>query len=96
MPLVIQRISRRSHYKLRECGLNFHPDDLVEIHHQNGNHRDNRLENLVAVHLHCHDQIHGGIGNLSTQLSTHDKGQFGEEPDEGQTFMSGSEAEDEG
>ncbi len=51
------------------------------------------MENLVAVHLHCHDQIHGGKGNLSTQRSTHDKGQFGEEPDEGQTFTSGSEAE---
>lgn len=60
--------------KCAECGLNFHPDDLIEIHHKNGNHRDNRLDNLTAVHLHCHDQIHGGIGKLSTQLSTHDKG----------------------
>lgn len=84
---------KRQKGKCAECGLNFHPDDLIEIHHKNGNHRDNRLENLAAIHLHCHDQIHGGIGNLSTQLSTHDKGQFGEEPDEGQTFMSGSEAE---
>ncbi|MDJ0693775.1 group II intron reverse transcriptase/maturase [Mastigocoleus sp. MO_188.B34] len=82
--------------KCAECGLNFHPEDLIEIHHKNGNHRDNRFENLVAVHLHCHDQIHGEIGKLSTQLSTHDKGQLGEEPDEGQTFMSGSEAESEG
>jgi RNA-directed DNA polymerase len=79
--------------KCAECGLHFHPDDLIEIHHKNGNHRDNRLDNLVAVHLHCHDQIHGYKGNLSTQLSTHDKGHFREEPDEGQTFISGSEAE---
>ncbi|MGH7999209.1 MAG: HNH endonuclease [Brasilonema sp.] len=57
--------------KCAECGLHFHPDDLIEIHHKNGNHRDNRWENLVAVHLHCHDQIHGDIGNLSTQLSTY-------------------------
>jgi hypothetical protein len=35
----------------------------------------------------------GCTGNLSTQLSTCDKGQFEEEPDEGQTFTSGSEAE---
>ncbi|MEB3218788.1 MAG: hypothetical protein VKN72_21480 [Nostocales cyanobacterium 94392] len=28
-----------------------------------------------------------------TSERTHDKGQFEEEPDEGQTFMSGSEAE---
>jgi RNA-directed DNA polymerase len=84
---------KRQKGKCADCGLNFHPDDLIEIHHKNGNPRDNRLENLVAIHLYCHDQIYDGIGNLSTQLSTHDKGQFGEEPDEGQTFMSGSEAE---
>lgn len=57
-------------------------DDAVEIHHLNGNHRDNKMENLASIHRHCHDRIHGGTGNLSTQLSTHDNGQSGEEPDE--------------
>ena len=57
--------------KCAECELQFYPDDLTEIHHKNGNHRDNRLENLVAVHLHCHNQIYAGKGNLSTQLSTY-------------------------
>ena len=56
--------------------------DSSEINHLNGNHRDNRLKNLTAVHLHCHDQIHGGIENLSPKLSTHGKGQLGEEPDD--------------
>jgi RNA-directed DNA polymerase len=83
---------KRQKGKCDRCGLNFHPDDLIEIHHKNGNHRDNRFENLVAVHLHCHDQIHGDKRNLSTQRSTHDKGQFGEELDLRQTFTSGSEA----
>jgi RNA-directed DNA polymerase len=64
------------------CGLHFHMDDAVEIHHLDGNHRNNKMENLAAIHRHCHDRIHGGTGNLSTQLSTHDKGQSGEEPDE--------------
>jgi hypothetical protein len=40
------------------------------------------MENLTAIHRHCHDLIHGGNGNLSTKLSTHAKGQSGEEPDE--------------
>ena len=40
------------------------------------------MENLTAIHRHCHDRIHGGKGNLSTQLSTYAKGQSGEEPDE--------------
>ena len=68
--------------KCAECGLSFLPDNLVEIHHKDGNYRDNRLENLTAVHLHCHDRIHGGIGNLTAQLSIHDKDQLGEEPDD--------------
>jgi hypothetical protein len=37
---------------------------------------------LDATHCHCHNQIHGGKGNLSTQFSTYNKGQFAEEPDE--------------
>jgi hypothetical protein len=40
------------------------------------------MENLTAIHRHCHDRIHGGNGNLSSGLSTHAKGQSGEEPDE--------------
>jgi hypothetical protein len=51
------------------------------------------MENLAAIHRHCHDRIHGGKGYLSTQLSTHDKGQSGEEPDERKLLTSGSEAE---
>ena len=73
---------KRQKGKCTECGLHFHLDDAVEIHHLNGNHRNNKMENLAAIHRHCHDRIHGGKGNLSTQLSTHDKGQSGEEPDE--------------
>ncbi len=73
---------KRQNGKCTECGLHFHLDDVIEIHHLDGNHRNNLMENLTAIHRHCHDQIHGGTGNLSTQLSTHDKGQSGEEPDE--------------
>ncbi|MGH8001394.1 MAG: HNH endonuclease [Brasilonema sp.] len=68
--------------KCAECGLHLHPDDQIEIHHLDGNYKNRRKENLIAAHRHCHDQIHGGNGNLSTQLSTHNKGQFGEKPDE--------------
>lgn len=73
---------KRQKGKCTECRLHFHLDDAVEIHHLDGNHRNNKMENLAAIHRHCHDRIHGGKGNLSTQLSTHDKGQSGEEPDE--------------
>jgi len=55
---------KRQKGKCAKCGLNFLPEDLVEIHYKNGNHKDNRRDNLVALHLHCHDQIHGDQGNL--------------------------------
>ena len=73
---------RKQKGKCAECGLYFLPDDRVEIHHIDGNYRNRRKENLTAVHGHCHDRIHQGQGNLSSQISTHDKGQPGEEPDE--------------
>lgn len=55
------------------CGLYFKPEDLIELHHCDGNRSDNRYSNLAAVHRHCHDQIHGGFHELSKRLGTHDK-----------------------
>jgi RNA-directed DNA polymerase len=84
-PGISTRVStaiKRQKGKCAECGLHFHTDDAIEIHHTDGNHRNTRMENLTAIHRHCHDRIHGGNGNLSTQLSTHAKGQSGEKPDE--------------
>jgi RNA-directed DNA polymerase len=73
---------KRQKGKCLECGLYFQSEDQVEIHHLDGNYRNNRTENLTALHRHCHDQTHGKRGKLSAQLSTHAKGQPGEEPDE--------------
>jgi len=58
------------------CGLYFKPEDLIELHHCDGNRSDNRYSNLAAVHRHCHDQIHGGFHALSKRLGTHDKRPF--------------------
>lgn len=84
-PGISTRVStaiRRQKGKCTECGLHFHMDDAIEIHHKDGNYRNTKMDNLTAIHRHCHDRIHGGKGNLSTQLSTHVKGQSGEKPDE--------------
>jgi RNA-directed DNA polymerase len=58
------------------CGLFFTPEALIERHHRDGNRSDNRYINLAVVHRHCHDQIHGGLHELSQQLGTHDKRPF--------------------
>ncbi len=72
---------RKQKAKCAECGLHFHSDDRVEIHHLDGNYRNRRKENLSAVHGHCHDRTHQGQANLSPLISTYAKGQLGEEPD---------------
>lgn len=59
--------------RCKACGLVFTPQALIEIHHLDGDHRNNRYCNLAAVHRHCHDQIHAGYHELSQQLGTHDK-----------------------
>jgi len=55
------------------CELFFKPEDLIELHHRDGNRSDNKYINLAAVHRHCHDQIHGGLYALSQQVGTHGK-----------------------
>lgn len=53
------RLIKRQKGKCAYCGLSFRPDDVVEKHHlesksSGGKNTDN---NLVLLHLHCHDQI---------------------------------------
>lgn len=55
------RLLKRQKGKCAHCGLTFKPGDSVEKHHltprvKGGNNAD---KNLVLLHLHCHDQVHG-------------------------------------
>ena len=55
------RLLKKQKGKCGKCGLNFHPEDLTEKHHikeksKGGNNSDS---NLVLLHLHCHDKVHG-------------------------------------
>lgn len=54
------RLLKKQKGKCAHCGLSFKPEDLIEKHHilmksKGGNNADN---NLLLLHLHCHDQIH--------------------------------------
>lgn len=44
--------------KCSHCGLRFNVDDLMEIHHIDKNHHNNKWENLTLLHRHCHDEVH--------------------------------------
>jgi RNA-directed DNA polymerase len=41
------------------CGLRFTTEDVMEVHHLDGDRRNNRYVNLTLLHGHCHDYVHG-------------------------------------
>jgi RNA-directed DNA polymerase len=58
-PGRITWLLKRQRGRCTECGLHFATEDVLEVHHRDGNHRNNRRENLVLLHGHCHDVVHG-------------------------------------
>ncbi len=73
IPNRMASLLKRQHGRCQACGLVFTPQTLIEVHHLDGDHRNNRYSNLAAIHRHCHDQTHGGHHELSQQLGTRDK-----------------------
>ncbi len=54
------------------CGLSFLPDDVIEVHHKDGNHANNKKSNRVALHGHCHDSEHGPAANSEGSVDEND------------------------
>jgi RNA-directed DNA polymerase len=76
-PLLSPRRARMLKRKKGRCGyctLHFRQEDILEIHHVDGNHKNNKKDNLMLLHGHCHDQI------TAQMQRTHDKGSVTEEP----------------
>ncbi len=67
------KLLHRQHGRCGACGLVFTPEAMIEVHHLDEDHRNNRYDNLSAVHRHCHDQIHGGYHEIFQRSGTHDK-----------------------
>ncbi len=73
-PTRITKLLKQQHGKCEHCKLRFMTEDVMEVHHRDGDRRNNWYNNLVLLHAHCHDQIHGESAN--------DNGLWTEEPDE--------------
>jgi RNA-directed DNA polymerase len=55
----ISKLLNQQKGKCSHCGLHFNPESLMEVHHKDKNHKNNKWENLELIHLVCHDRIHG-------------------------------------
>lgn len=75
-PAIKPRIAlllKKQRGQCTECGLFFTSEALLEVHHIDGNHRNNKISNLALLHRHCHDQRHGADDFFSTRIGTYDK-----------------------
>lgn len=68
----IARLLKQQKGKCPHCENYFMPDDLMEIHHRDGNHQNGAEKNLEVLHRHCHDFIHGPSCD-SFEESVHEK-----------------------
>ena len=58
-PTRVLNLLKRQKCRCGLCGLYFEAEDVIEMHHWDGNRMNNRYANLVLLHGHCHDEIHG-------------------------------------
>jgi RNA-directed DNA polymerase len=58
-PKRVTRLLKRQRGRCARCRLRLTAMDILEVHHQDGNHRNNRYTNLALLHGHCHDEVHG-------------------------------------
>lgn len=67
--------------RCKYCGALFTTDDIIEVHHKNGNRAqgapDNYRRNLALLHGHCHDQQHAAF---ATKSGIDDSNHFTEKP----------------
>ena len=74
------------------CKLSFLPEAIIEVHHKDGDHSNDKVTNLQALHGHCHDAVHREV-TISADASVYDKDCFLEEPCEVESLMHGSEGQ---
>ena len=51
-------VLKRQHHSCAACGLKLTSEERVHLHHIDGNHDNNRMQNLMTIHESCHDYLH--------------------------------------
>jgi RNA-directed DNA polymerase len=52
------KVLKRQEGSCPTCRQVIHRDEDIELHHCDGNHQNNRIDNLVFLHPNCHRQVH--------------------------------------
>jgi RNA-directed DNA polymerase len=61
LPAQLAKLLKHQHGQCSYCSLYFKLEDLLEVHHLDGNRHNHKRENLTLLHQHCHDQVHSGV-----------------------------------
>jgi RNA-directed DNA polymerase len=54
----VAKLMKKQDGKCGRCELYLTSNDLVDVHHVDGNHKNNKESNLSLLHRHCHDSAH--------------------------------------
>src|SRR5260370_363764 len=55
------KLLQKQQGKCRWCELTFRDEDILEVDHIDHDHSNDRLSNLMLLHLHCHDERHSKL-----------------------------------
>jgi len=58
IPQRVARLMRQQRGRCGQCNLSFTSQEVREVHHMDGNHANNKWDNLQLLHGHCHDRVH--------------------------------------
>jgi len=64
------KLLQKQQGKCRWCELLFRDEDILEIDHIDQNHSNNKLSNLMLLHLHCHDERHSKLTKTIIEKKT--------------------------
>lgn len=54
----VAKLLKQQKGKCQHCGLYFTPNSIMEVHHKDRNHKNDKWENLELLHQICHDKAH--------------------------------------
>ena len=58
IPQRVARLMRQQRGRCGQCNLSFTSQEVLETHHVDGDHANNKWGNLQLLHGYCHDRIH--------------------------------------